>query len=60
MANDNLEDLKNGKRPAPSANAEIMEVDDLIQENGKHSMADVRKHFNGLVNEFFNESMKSV
>lgn len=35
MANDNLEDLKNGKRPAPSANAEMSEVDDLIQENAE-------------------------
>lgn len=30
MANDNLEDLKNGKR-----SADMMELDDLIQENGK-------------------------
>jgi len=36
MANDNLEDLKNGKRPASSTNPEIMDIDDLIQENGKH------------------------
>jgi len=36
MANDNSEDLKNGKRPAPSTNSEIMETDELIQENGKH------------------------
>lgn len=35
MANDNLEDLKNCKRPAPSTNSEIMDIDDLIQENGK-------------------------
>lgn len=35
MANDNLEDLKNGKRQAPSANAEMSEVDDLIQENAE-------------------------
>ncbi|XP_025202556.1 REST corepressor isoform X2 [Melanaphis sacchari] len=33
MANDNSEDLKNGKRPAPSANAEESEIDELIQEN---------------------------
>jgi len=33
MANDNLEDLKNGKRSAPST--DMMELDDLIQENGK-------------------------
>jgi len=43
MANDNLEDLKNGKRPAPSANAEMSETDDLIQENGKHCVTDVQK-----------------
>lgn len=59
MANDNLEDLKNSKRPATSANAEIMDIDDLIQENGKHCMTDVRKHLNGQVN-IFNELMKSV
>lgn len=54
MANDNLEDLKNGKRPATSANAEIMDdnIDELIQENGKHYNADVRKHLNGHVNIF--------
>jgi len=52
MANDNLEDLKNGKRPAPSANAEIMDIDELIQENGKHCNADVRKHLNGRVTIF--------
>lgn len=52
MANDNLEDLKNGKRPAPSANAEVMDIDDLIQENGKHPLTDVRKHLNGQVKIF--------
>lgn len=36
MANDNLEDLKNGKRPAPSTSSETMDIDDLIQENGEH------------------------
>jgi len=36
MANDNSEDLKNGKRPAPSTNSEIVEIDELIQENGKY------------------------
>lgn len=46
MANDNLEDLKNGKRPATSANAEVMDIDDLIQENGKQHMTDVRKNLN--------------
>lgn len=36
MANDNSEDLKNGKRPATSSNPELPDLDDLIQENGKH------------------------
>ncbi|XP_060853912.1 REST corepressor 1-like isoform X2 [Rhopalosiphum padi] len=36
MANDNLEDLKNGKRPAPPANAESPESkNELIQENAE-------------------------
>lgn len=35
MANDNLEDLKNGKKTAPSTNSEGLDIDDLIQENGK-------------------------
>lgn len=35
MANDNSEDLKNGKKSAPSANSEGMDIDELIQENGK-------------------------
>lgn len=35
MANDNLEDLKNSKRPTPSANAETMNLNDLIQENAE-------------------------
>lgn len=34
MANDNSEDLKN-KRPAPSSNPDPMDIDELIQENGK-------------------------
>lgn len=35
MANDSTEDLKNsnGKRPAPPENPDL---DELIQENGKH------------------------
>lgn len=37
MANDNPDDLKNGKRPASSTNQdERMDIDELIQENGKH------------------------
>lgn len=36
MANDNSEDLKNGKRPATSSNPELADLDDLIQENGKY------------------------
>lgn len=35
MANDNSEDLKNGKKPSPSANSEGVDIDELIQENGK-------------------------
>ncbi|XP_050539352.1 REST corepressor 1 isoform X2 [Daktulosphaira vitifoliae] len=33
MANDNLEDLKNCKRPASSSNPDLSDIDDLIQEN---------------------------
>lgn len=36
MANDNSEDLKNGKRPAaPSTNSDLLETDELIQENAE-------------------------
>lgn len=39
MANDNLEDLKNGKRSAPST--DMTEFDDMIQENGECSYEDL-------------------
>lgn len=48
MANDNLEDLKNCKRPAQSSNSEVMDIDDLIQENGKHCNGHF-KNFNKVI-----------
>lgn len=45
MANDNLEDLKNCKRSASSTNSEIMDIDDLIQENGKYYNAHLKKPY---------------
>ncbi|XP_050431889.1 REST corepressor-like isoform X2 [Adelges cooleyi] len=35
MANDNLEDLKNCKRPAPSNSSDPSDIDELIQENAE-------------------------